>query len=65
MTLIIWFHGKYALDFMLIFYKKVQRKIQKPKPHNKKENSEALIEFLSPRIPTPESLKNFLEKHLC
>jgi hypothetical protein len=59
-----WLHGKYALDFMLIFYKKLQHNIQKPKPHNKKENREALIEFLSPRIPTPTSLNDFLQKHI-
>lgn len=59
-----WLHGKYALDFMLIFYKKLQHNIQKPKPHNKKENREALIEFLSPRISIPATLDAFLSRHI-
>ena len=55
-----WVHGKYALDFMMLFYKKIT---EHHKPTNKKKNNEALIEFLSLCISVPLNLNRFLEKY--
>lgn len=56
-----WLHGKYALYFMRLFYKKVQEKYN---VKNKKSNDYDLIEFLSPRISVPLNLSDFLNRHI-